>query len=263
MNVFVIARPGEIFWEGTTNKTKHRKQEFMQHKWEIHMKRQKLVWSHPKFKIWPTVDSRNLFESYWIREFHLWILNLLPKSLQNAMNFRILIQDSWSPIASNGFQERSRNSSAPSMVPVSWMEHRKINGKSMVNQWQINGDWFIMVNIYGISMEYLWNIYDTSIEYDFHVANTMNQLHQKDYSLSIGWWSLKKTRQWPNNVAENLWLASFCRTSGCGDIPAAPLADCWEVSPYEWPDDTDCVWFFTLVFTLVFFPSWQYFTSTI
>ena len=163
MNVFVIARPGEIFWEGTTNKTKHRKQEFMQHKWEIHMKRQKLVWSHPKFKIWPTVDSRNLFESYWIREFHLWILNLLPKSLQNAMNVGILIQDNWSPIASNGFQERSRNSSAPSMVPVSWMEHRKINGKSMVNQWQINGDWFIMVNIYGISMEYLWKIYGISM----------------------------------------------------------------------------------------------------
>ena len=151
MNVFVIARPGEIFWEGTTNKTKHQKQEFM------HMKRQKMVWSYPNFKIWLTVDSRNLFESYWIREFHLWILNLLPKSLQNAMNFGILIQDSWLPIALR-FQERSRNSSAPSMVPVSWSIYGKINGKSMVNQWQINGDWFIMVDIYGISMIHLLNM---------------------------------------------------------------------------------------------------------
>ena len=162
----------------------------------------------------------------------------------------------WHPTASRKGQETlllHRWFRCPGASDNQWWT----NGESMANQW-----WLVH------NGEYLWNIYGISM---IHLLNIMIFMWQTQWINCIKRIILypsdddppKKTRQWPNNVAENLWLASFCRTSGCGGITAAPLADCWEVSPYEWPDDTDCVWFFTLVFTLVFFPSWQYFTSTI
>ena len=103
-----------------------------------------------------------------------------------------IVGHQWHPTASRKGQETlllHRWFRCPGASDNQWWT----NGESMANQWWLvhNGEY--LWNIYGISMEYLWNIYDTSIEYyDFHVANTMNQLHQKDYSLSIGWWSPQK-----------------------------------------------------------------------